>query len=147
MSHLTCWSLPSVPRLKSFQLQTKARRQNSPPLFPYMQPRPQRRVVLALPSPRRARPHLHATRKPIRALPLKRLRYIPERRVLYAPAESDRQPTSDPTVHALNSRVGLQEAGQSSVERTEAAVGSMSPLASGNANSGWGRERASPDGG
>lgn len=49
--------------------------------------------------------------------------------------QADRQPTLDLTAHALNSRAGLQEAGQWSVERTEAAVGSMSPLASRNSNS------------
>lgn len=55
--------------------------------------------------------------------------------------QADRQPTSDFTTHALNSRAGLQEEGQWSVERPQVVVGSMSPLASCNRNSagGWAR--------
>lgn len=54
--------------------------------------------------------------------------------------EKDMQPTSNLTTHTLSSKSGLQEAEQSSVERTDTAVGSMSPLASGNNNSGKGTQ-------
>lgn len=49
--------------------------------------------------------------------------------------QAGRQPSSSLTSHALSSRAELQEAGQLGVERTEAAVGSMSPLTGGNSNS------------